>query len=73
MKFSNGEEQIINLVGWLYRPWVQVQMPNDLWCSIENRLIDFGTIHIKNSRKMSIYLVNPSKSDAKFTITYIKY
>lgn len=36
-------------------------------------MIDFGVIHVKNSKKMSIYLVNPSKSDAKFTVTYIKY
>ncbi len=48
-------------------------MPNNLLYSIENRLIDFGTIHVKNSKKMSIYLTNPTKCDAKFTITYIKY
>ncbi len=48
-------------------------MPNNLLYSIENTMIDFGTIHVKNSKKQSIYLINPTKSDAKFTITYIKY
>jgi len=48
-------------------------MPNNLLYSIENTLIDFGTIHVKNSKKLSIYLINTSKSDAKFTVTYIKY
>jgi len=73
LKFSNGHQQSIPLVGWLYRPWAQIQMPNNLLFSIENTLIDFGTIHTKNSKKLSIYLINPSKSDSKFTITYIKY
>lgn len=32
--FSNGQKQNIPLVGWLYRPWIQVQMPNNLLYSI---------------------------------------
>ena len=29
LSYSNGEKQVIELVGWLYRPWVQIQMPNN--------------------------------------------
>lgn len=36
-------------------------------------MIDFGTIHVKNSKRVSLYLINPTKCDGKFTITYIKY
>jgi hypothetical protein len=28
IKYINGHQQKVNLVGWLYRPWVQLQMPN---------------------------------------------
>jgi hypothetical protein len=48
-------------------------MPNNLLYSIENTMIDFGTIHVKNSKRVTLYLINPTKSDGKFTITYIKY
>ena len=48
-------------------------MPNNLLYSIENTMIDFGTIHVKNSKRVSLYLINPTKCDGKFTITYIKY
>lgn len=28
--FSNGSQQSIELAGWLYRPWLAIQMPNGL-------------------------------------------
>lgn len=28
---------------------------------------------MKNSKKIAIYLINPTKSDGKFSISYIKY
>jgi ribosomal protein L24E len=73
ISYSNGCQQTIDLVGWLYRPWVQIQMPNDQYYSNENFEIDFGVVHFKNTKKMSLYLINPSKVDGKWTITYIKY
>lgn len=36
-------------------------------------VIDFGTVHVKNSKKMSVYLANPSKSAANWSIYYVKY
>ncbi len=48
-------------------------MPNQLFYSVENTYLDFGTIHVKNSKKLSIYLINASKSDAIFNVTYVKY
>lgn len=48
-------------------------MPNSLSFSRENFLIDFGVSHVKNYKKMSIYLSNPSKSTAIWNISYIKY
>ena len=48
-------------------------MPNQKLYSNENFEIDFGTVHFKNSKKLSFYLLNPSKVDAKYTISYIKY
>jgi hypothetical protein len=30
-------------------------------------------VHFKNYKKLSFYLINASKVDAKFTIAYIKY
>lgn len=48
-------------------------MPNELSYSSENFEIDFGTVHVKNSKKLSVYLINPSKVDAKWTISYLKY
>lgn len=48
-------------------------MHNELLHSVENMTIDFGTIHVKNEKKLSIYLINCSKSDAKFSIEYVKY
>ncbi len=73
ISYSNGEKQTIPLVGWLYRPWIQIQMPNNQLHSSENFEIDFGTVHIKNSSKEVIYLTNPSKVDAKWSISYVKY
>ena len=26
--FSNGDIQELPLAGWLYRPWIQIEMPN---------------------------------------------
>ena len=64
---------MVELVGWLYRPWVQVVMHNDLPHSAENCLVDFGIVHVNNSKKMSVFLVNPSKVDGKWSVSYIKY
>jgi hypothetical protein len=36
ISFSNGQQQTVDLVGWLYRPWIQIQMPNDLYFSNDN-------------------------------------
>jgi hypothetical protein len=36
ISYSNGSQQVIDLVGWLYRPWVQIQMPNHQNYSSEN-------------------------------------
>jgi hypothetical protein len=73
ISFSNGSKQSIELAGWLYRPWLTIQMPNLQPYSGENCEIDFGTVHFKNSKRLSFYLVNPSKVDARFSIAYIKY
>lgn len=71
--YSNGTQQVVDLVGWLYRPWVQIVMPDDLPYSPENCFIDFGTVHVKNSKKISVHLINPSKVDGKWSVNYIKY
>lgn len=73
ISYSNGDRQLIDLVGWLYRPWVKVLMPNRELHSADNFTIDFGTVHFKNSKNITFYLINPSKVDGKFTITYVKY
>ena len=31
--YSNKQQQKIDLVGWLLRPWVQIQMPDGGLCS----------------------------------------
>lgn len=36
LSYSNGAQQTIDLIGWLFRPWVQLQMPNDQLHSSEN-------------------------------------
>jgi len=28
VKYNNGEVQVIPLVGWLYRPFIFIEMPN---------------------------------------------
>ena len=71
--YSNGDVQEIKLVGWLYRPWIQIEMPNNLPFSSENFIIDFGTVHVKNYKKMCLYISNPSKSTALWNINYVKY
>lgn len=48
-------------------------MPNLSPYSTENAEIDFGTVHFKNSKKLSFHLANPSKVDARFYIAYVKY
>ena len=48
-------------------------MPDGGLCSPQNFEIDFGTVHVKNAKIHSIYLFNPSKTDGKYTISYIKY
>ncbi len=48
-------------------------MPNSLAYSYENLVIDFGVVHINNYRKKSIYLANPTRSAADWSITYTKY
>jgi len=73
ISFSNGEKQVVELVGYLYRPWVQVLMPNLFNYSNDNFMIDFGKVHFKNSKTLTLYLFNPSKADGKFTISYVKY
>jgi hypothetical protein len=30
-------------------------------------------VHVKNSRKMGVFLINPSKAEARWSIAYIKY
>jgi len=48
-------------------------MPDHTAYSSENFLIDFGTVHVKNSKKLSVHLINPSKVDAKWTASFLKY
>jgi hypothetical protein len=48
-------------------------MHNGQQHSSENLLIDFGVVHVNNHKKKSIYLANPSKSAADWTISYVKY
>lgn len=64
---------MIDLVGWLYRPFIMIQMPNNQPYSNFNQEIDFGIVHVKNSHKISFYLLNSSKVDAQWKIEYIKY
>ena len=48
-------------------------MPNQQLNSIENCLIDFGTVHVKNHKKMTLYIQNPTKSAGNWSISYVKY
>ena len=48
-------------------------MPNKEFYSNDNFTIDFGTVHFKNTKNITFYLINPSKADGKFAISYIKY
>ena len=48
-------------------------MPNNLPFSRENFLIDFGVVHVKNHKKMTLFIANPSKSTASWNINYVKY
>ena len=34
--YSNKQKQTVDLVGWLLRPWVQIQMPNGGYFTNEN-------------------------------------
>ena len=73
LNFANGQKQCIPLVGILHRPALQIEMPNNILHSFENCLIDFGIVHINNHRKKSIYMSNPTKSAANWTVVYTKY
>jgi hypothetical protein len=66
--YSNGEQQRVELVGWLYRPSLLIEMPNHSPYSPENNLIDFEVVHVNNHKKRSVYLSNPSKSAVDWSI-----
>ena len=50
-----------------------IQMPNELKYSNDNCVIDFGTVHVKNKKKMCFYICNESKSAANWKAVYMNY
>lgn len=72
IRFSNGEEQKVNLEARLYRPkLVLASSQCDEFKNLTEQ--DFGIVNTKFHKKLTIFASNVSPVDSKWEIKYVKY
>jgi hypothetical protein len=72
IKFSNNEEQFVNLEARLYRPKL---LMSSFQCDEFKNLTeqDFGVVNTQHYKKITIFMVNVSPVDAKWELKYLKF
>lgn len=72
IKFSNSEEQVINLEARLYRPkLVMTSFQCDEFKNLTEQ--DFGVVNTQHYKKLTLYLSNVSPIDARWELKYLKF
>ena len=71
INFSNGDYQKIDLEGVLLRPFIYINTSG--FEGIEGpNVIDFGLVHINNTKKINVFLSNLSSVPANWKLSYLK-
>ena len=72
IKFSNGEQQKINLEARLYRPKIVLASSQcDEFKNLTEQ--DFGIVNTQFTKKLTIFASNVSPVDAKWELKYVQY
>ena len=72
IRFSNGEEQHVNLEARLYRPkLVLASSQCDEFKNLTEQ--DFGIVNTRFQKKITIFMSNVSPVDARWEIKYVQY
>lgn len=73
MHFSNGDSQKFNLRAELLRPILSLNKTGFEGKDDGSVTRDFGVVHIKNFKTVSMYLSNITKVPGKWKLLYVKF
>lgn len=73
INFSNGDSQNIILKAELLRPILIINNTGFEGKEEAAEMRDFGTVHIKNYKTLSLFLVNKTKVPGKWKLLYVKF
>lgn len=73
--FRNGYTQHIRLEGWLMRPYLFLNSSGFEPCHdpIDAPTLDFGLLHIDDSKTKALWLTNKSPVPARWKISYVPF
>lgn len=73
INFSNGDIQVINLKAELLRPILALNNTGFEGEEEKNEARDFGLVHTKNFKTISLHLLNKTKVPGKWKLLYVKF